>query len=274
MNLHHGHATDRTMSVPSDGSVSRNTPKAAHVPCTGRPPCRRPLPAGVVAGMVALCCAGSLLGQAPAPPTDINREFRAADLDPAAWVQRFEIESREVFVERAAIVAALDLDRGVRVADVGSGTGLFLAPLAAGVGAEGRVFTVDISPRLVAFVEQRIRDEALGNAVVILSTDTSTRLPARAVDRVLVCDTYHHFERPQAMLASIHAALVPGGTLVIVDFDRVPGVSREWLLDHVRADKTTVRAEIVAAGFEFTDEVPVPGFRENYLLRFRKPRAP
>jgi len=179
-----------------------------------------------------------------------------------------------VFAERAAIVAALDLDQGLRVADVGSGTGLFLAPLAAGVGAEGRVFAVDISPRLVAFVEQRIRDEALGNAVVILSTDTSTRLPARAVDRVLVCDTYHHFERPQAMLASIHAALVPGGTLVIVDFDRVPGVSREWLLDHVRADKTTVRAEIVAAGFEFTDEVPVPGFRENYLLRFRKPRAP
>jgi predicted methyltransferase len=75
------------------------------------------------------------------------------------------------------------------------------------------------------------------------------------------------------MLASIHAALQPGGELVVVDFDRIPGVSREWLLTHVRADKKTVRKEIEAAGFRFVEDVPVAAFQENYLLRFRKPRS-
>ena len=66
-------------------------------------------------------------------------------------------------------------------------------------------------------------------------------------------------------------AAMAGGTLVVVDFDRVPGTSREWLLTHVRAGKDEVRGEIEEAGFEFLDEVDVEGFAENYLLRFRRP---
>jgi predicted methyltransferase len=91
------------------------------------------------------------------------------------------------------------------------------------------------------------------------------------VTHAFVCDAYHHFVEYPAMLASIRQALVPGGTLVVVDFDRVPGTSREWLLTHVRAGKDEVRGEIEEAGFEFLDEVDVEGFAENYLLRFRRP---
>jgi predicted methyltransferase len=60
-----------------------------------------------------------------------------------------------------------------------------------------------------------------------------------------VCDADHHFVEYSAMLA----ALRPGGQLVVVDVDRVPGKSREWLLSHVRAGKDAVRGEIEEAGF-------------------------
>ncbi|QEG40970.1 class I SAM-dependent methyltransferase [Roseimaritima ulvae] len=105
----------------------------------------------------------------------------------------------------------------------------------------------------------------------MLGTDTSIRLPLESVDLVFVCDTYHHFEQPSETLASIYRALKPGGRLVVIDFDRIPGVSRGWLLGHVRAGKDGFRDEIEAAGFEFDDEVDVEGFEENYLLRFHKP---
>jgi len=104
-----------------------------------------------------------------------------------------------------------------------------------------------------------------------LCSQTSIELPPNSVDRAFVCDVYHHFEYPQRSLASIYSALRPGGELIVVDFERIPGVSRDWLLDHVRAGKETFRAEIEAAGFEFVEEVEISKLEENYVLRFRRP---
>lgn len=230
---------------------------------------------GLLVALLAQAVAEPSPSGTSAPPAEgINKEFLSRDLDPEEWVARFEVESREVFLHREAIVAAVGLRPGERIADVGSGTGLFLRDFSVRVGAGGRVYAIDISPRLVEFVERRVREEKLGNVAVVLSAADSTRLPPGSVDRVFTCDTYHHFEQSPAMLASIRAALVPGGEFIVVDFDRIPGVSREWLLSHVRAGKDTVRKEIEAAGLEFVAEVEVAGFAENYMLRFRRPTVP
>jgi predicted methyltransferase len=90
------------------------------------------------------------------------------------------------------------------------------------------------------------------------------------VDVAFVCDTYHHFEYPFTTLASIHAALRPGGELIIVDFKRIEGESREWVMDHVRAGQDEVTNEVTSAGFERVEELKVDGLEENYMLRFRK----
>ncbi len=204
-------------------------------------------------------------------PDGINDRFLDPDLDPSEWVNRFEIESREVFAARGNILKAVDLKPGMSIADVGAGTGLYVGLFSKEVGTEGRVYAVDISPRLVDFVRRRVKAEELHNVEVIQSDEKSTKLGDRKVDRVFVCDTYHHFEYYQLMLASILDALKPGGELILIDFNRIPGTSREWVVNHVRADKQTFRAEVEAAGFEFIDEVRIPEFKENYLLRFRKP---
>ncbi|MCA9495249.1 MAG: hypothetical protein KC621_35215, partial [Myxococcales bacterium] len=84
------------------------------------------------------------------------------------------------------------------------------------------------------------------------------------------CDTYHHFEQPEPTLASLFAALRPGGHLYVLDFERVEGTSKEWTLKHVRAGKDVFAAEIEAAGFTERTELEV-GLEENYLLRFTRP---
>ena len=122
-------------------------------------------------------------------------------------------------------------------------------------------------------LQRRIAAEAAGlkNVTTQLGGRDDVKLAPESVDLIYTCDTYHHFEQYPEMLASIHQALVPGGLFVVVDFERIEGVSREWIMGHVRAGKETVRQEIEAAGFEFLDEVEVPAFAENYLLRFRRP---
>lgn len=200
-----------------------------------------------------------------------NDSFLAEDMDVQDYVDRFEGESREIAVERDALLATLGLGVGSRVADVGAGTGLFLAPMAEAVGTGGRVYAVDISPGFLEHLRARVENEGLRQVEVVQCGERSVDLPQASVDAVFVCDVYHHFEYPRSSLESIYSALQPGGLLVVVDFERIPGVSREWLLGHVRADKATFRAEIEAAGFDFQDEVDLPGLTENYVLRFRRP---
>lgn len=71
-------------------------------------------------------------------------------------------------------------------------------------------------------------------------------------------------------MALIYDALRPNGQLVIVDFHRIPGVSREWIFGHVRADQKTVTREVTDAGFELTNVHRMTQLKENYVLRFRK----
>src|SRR5690606_37541197 len=105
---------------------------------------------------------------------------------------------------------------------------------------------------------------------VIEGEERSTRLPPASIDLAFSSDTYHHFEYPQDMLADIYQALRPGGRWVVLDYERIPGVSSQWTLDHVRAGKQEVIREILAAGFEFEREADI-GMKENYLLIFRRP---
>ena len=200
----------------------------------------------------------------------INQGFKDPDLDVDKMVERFELESREVYVARNQIIDACDIKPGSRVADVGSGTGLFTRLFSTSVGENGWVFAVDIAPRLVEHVVKQSATQGLDNITGVVCAENSIGLPDDSVDLVFICDTYHHFEFPKSSLASIHKALRPGGRLVVIDFKRIEGKTRQWLMDHVRAGKETFRAEIQDAGFALVEEKKIADFKENYFLLFRK----
>ena len=219
---------------------------------------------------LAASCNSARDGDRSAAAITINERFLDPDLDVQTWVRRWESESREVAAARERIVRALELTPGKRIADVGAGTGLFVELFSKAVTDKGKVYAVDISPKFVAYIKERVASAGLKNVEVILSSENSVRLAEGSVDVVFLCDTYHHFEYPGAMLRSIHSALGKDGRLVVIDFERIPGKSREWVLNHVRAGKARVNEEITQAGFRFRDEVRIDGFLENYFLRFEK----
>lgn len=201
----------------------------------------------------------------------INDVFR--DPDPQEFQGKFEVESREVFSRRNEIVAACRLKPGLTVADIGAGTGLFTRLFADAVGKDGRVIAVDISQKFLDHIENMCRQSGYRNVETLLGKADSTELPANSVDIVFICDTYHHFEFPLRMMASIHQALKPGGRVILVEFRRIPGKSTEWVLNHVRAGQDVFENEIVQSGYNKTAEIQNV-LKENYLVEFTKGTAP
>ena len=200
----------------------------------------------------------------------INKNFIDPNLDVDSYVKKFEIESREIFVNRERILAACEIKKGDCVADVGAGTGLFTRMFATAVGSDGWVFAVDIAPKFIQHINREAITAELTNITGVVCAENSINLPTNSVDVVFVCDTYHHFEFPKSTLASINRALKQDGQLILIDFDRIEGESREWLLGHVRAGKDVFRAEVQDAGFTLGQEKMIDGLKENYFLKFRK----
>lgn len=234
-------------------------------------PTARSLALALAAALVlSLGCATGGVSDSDQPPADINAVFLDEALDVDQFVERFEGESRAVYAERFAIVNALGLTPGAVVADIGAGTGFFSFLLADAVGRTGGVYAVEISPRFLDHLRQETDDRGLDHVEVVEGTTTSVSLPEASTDLAFVCDVYHHFETPEASLASLYRAIKPGGELVVIDFHRIPGESPAWLLKHVRAGREVFQAEIEAAGFTFIEDIVLPGLDDNYILRFAR----
>ncbi|MBZ5711574.1 class I SAM-dependent methyltransferase [Nannocystis pusilla] len=199
----------------------------------------------------------------------INDTWR--DGDTKRLVRRLQSESREIWVHRARVVAAVAARPGMVVADVGAGSGFLTLMLAQAVGASGKVYALDINAGLLANIAAEARESELANVETMQTPEDHTPLAPGSVDLVFMCDAYHHFEYPRSMMRSIRAALRPGGELVLVELERIPGKTSKHMLDHVRAGKEVFLAELLADGFELVREEKVPELAENYVLRLRKP---
>ena len=236
-------------------------------------PDRRLLVVSLMLGALGaqLACIRAVDSRPDGMPEGINATFLSRDLDVEKYVERFEGESRAVYAQRNQIVEALELSPGDRIADIGAGTGFFSVLFAAKVGERGEVAAVEISPRFLEHLRELRDAQGIEQMRVVEGTARSVELVPSSIDVAFVCDVYHHFEHPQDTLASLHSALRPGGTLVLIDFERIPGESPEWLLEHVRAGREVFSAEIADAGFRARDELEIEGLDDNYVLRFERP---
>jgi ubiquinone/menaquinone biosynthesis C-methylase UbiE len=125
-------------------------------------------------------------------------------------------------LEIPELVTLLDLKPGMRVADVGAGFGAWTVRLAKLVGPSGHVYATDIGAAQLASLRDYTKREGLSNVTVLEGAADSTNLPAVCCDAILIRDAYHHLTQPEKIVASMAAALKPGGRLAVIDFPPRP----------------------------------------------------
>src|SRR5918999_3676457 len=160
-------------------------------------------------------------------------------------------QSRDQWQRVADILSALAIDTGSRVADIGAGGGFYTERLAKRVGPQGRVFAVDVDEQAVERLEQLVAAQSLRNVELILGKPDDPRLPYRSLDAALIVNAYHEMVRHSEMLREIHAALKPGGRLVILDnTPHDKNTPRYRQVDGHQIDIDIVVGELRDAGFE------------------------
>lgn len=214
----------------------------------------------------AACFNSQLIAQEQSVRPGINQHYQNPDFK--VWQRRFESPGREVYDFADEIVDALHIKAGMQVADIGAGTGLFSRRFAKRVGDNGKVYAIDISKEFIRNIVRLANQSGLKNIQGVVNTDKSINLAANTIELAFLCDTYHHFEYPQAMLQSIRQALKKDGRLVVIDFKKDPQVSSRWVMGHVRAGRLSVRQEIEQAGFRYVKDEDF--LHNNFFMVFEK----
>lgn len=155
----------------------------------------------------------------------------------ATWLERPEREQEEA---PDALLSSLALRPGLRVADMGAGSGYMSFRLARRVGTNGKVYAVDLQPEMLTLIRERAKADGVSNVDIIQGALTDAKLPPGAIDMILLVDVYHEFSHPWEMTESMIGALRPGGRLVFVEY-RLEDPTVPIKLVHKMSEKQVLR---------------------------------
>ncbi len=185
-----------------------------------------------------------------------DRISRWYDLLEGAWEEK----------PRKAGLKKLAVQEGEIALEVGAGPGHSLKNIARTVGALGKAYDLDLSPRMLALTRSRLRAAGLLERAVLHCGD-AVRMPYEAAffDAIFISFVLELFDTPEIpeVLAESRRVLRTGGRLCVVSLSKASGLDwmRRWYeWGHRRFPKFLdcrpifVRKVVEDAGFA-TDEV-------------------
>lgn len=146
---------------------------------------------------------------------DANEYMHSSKFD--ELVERFESEERDAYQEPEKVIEFLGDMNGLKVMDLGAGTGYFSFKFSQ-VGAS--VIAADVNDQFQEFIKDK-RDslEIAADKLALRKVEYDDPLLTDAeVDKVVIVNTYHHIEDRQTYFAKVKKGLKEGGELVVIDF--------------------------------------------------------
>ena len=147
------------------------------------------------------------------------------------WVATPGFRERRNRESLALLLARLGDVTGESVLEIGCGTGALTAPLAAAVGDNGRVVSIDISEPMLGAARQRVGEQGLRNVTLVLGDAQVFDVEPAAFDLATSRMGVMFFADPAAAFRNIASALKPGGRLVFACWAPL-AENQHWLISY------------------------------------------
>jgi len=201
-------------------------------------------------------------------------DAQASRYDRSNTVRRFQSRAQ------AHVLSRIDVRPGMRVLDLGCGTGTGTLEIARRIGPSGTAVGMDASPKMVAEAETKCGNSGSGRASFVVGY--ADELDERSAFDVVVCtNVFHHLLGKADVFRRVLHALRPDGTFLIEDICndswKMCALDRLGRLGERAHVGSTGSHELVrlmeAAGFVevSVDRVRLTWFWEIMIGRGRKP---
>jgi ubiquinone/menaquinone biosynthesis C-methylase UbiE len=121
---------------------------------------------------------------------------------------------------------------GQKVLEVGCGPGFFTVPAAKIVGTAGIVYAVDVNPRAVKRVEEKMRKFGIDNIKPILSNAANIGLPDSSIDLAFIFGLRYIAGGLRNLISEMHRILKLRG---ILSFEKTTGSDDKLVMEVERA---------------------------------------
>jgi ubiquinone/menaquinone biosynthesis C-methylase UbiE len=182
------------------------------------------------------------------------------------WIKTLDGPARVAGMKIPEVVAALKLQQGQTVADIGAGSGLLEVPLAQAVGPRGRVYAVEIDAGFFPEIKKRADAARVTNVETVLGKFTDPALPAKNIDVALFHDVMHHVQERAAYVKTLAGYLAPAGRIVVIDYEG--GMGPHAQQPELQVTREQLAAWMKDAGLTQVEDVKL--FPDKYYLAFAR----
>jgi ubiquinone/menaquinone biosynthesis C-methylase UbiE len=143
-----------------------------------------------------------------------------------------------MFSDPASNLAKLGIGVGMKVVDLGAGSGFYTFVAAEMTGPAGRVYSVDVVKELLERIRSTGATNGLRNIEVVWGNCEKiggTKLGEAVADRVIASNILFQIEKPDEFILEIKRILKPGGKVLVVDWSEVSALSPVNLVTSAKA---------------------------------------
>lgn len=176
------------------------------------------------------------------------------------YIGHMEREERLETLQVERVVETLQISPGMRVADIGAGSGLFTRPMAK-KARSGVVYAVDINTELLEHIEKTAKREHIANIKTVAAAEGDSNIP-EPVDLIFICDTLHYIDKPDLYLKKLYQHMRPKGRTAVINF------YRNWPPGSNKFSAETLDAWMDEAGFDSIERHDFP--RDRYFAIFQR----
>lgn len=145
-----------------------------------------------------------------------------------------------MFSDPGANLAKLVVTDGMRVADLGAGSGFYTIESAKRVGASGRVYAIDVQKSLLERIRTMASSQRLANVEVVWANAEKiggTKLKDALVDRAIVSNILFQVAKQDDFALECKRIVKPGGKLMVIEWSGKDATSPQTLIPQQKAQQ-------------------------------------
>ena len=143
-----------------------------------------------------------------------------------------------MFSDPASNIARFGLNDGMKVVDIGAGSGFYSVEAAKKVGSSGRVYAVDVQKDLLERLHSVATANGIRNIEVVWGNAEKiggTKLREAIADRVVASNVLFQIEKRDEFCLEIKRILKQGGKVMIIDWSSVSSLSPRTVFSEMEA---------------------------------------